>query len=398
MSDVLPTAPGGAEQPACPGCGAPTHAGAAFCHKCGHPLGAGAPPPLAADPATTPAPSVFDAPPAAAPTVPPPFGRPAPEAPPRGTTLPGWGAPAQPPPGAGQPQPPSAWPYASPGAAPGGARGPSPYAAAYAPPPGGRSKVVAALLAFFLGGLGAHKFYLGRTGLGVLYLLFSWTLIPSLASLVDFIVLLATSDERFNARYGHLPGSGGVVVLLVAGGFFVLVAILGILAAIAIPNFLRYQLRSKASEVPAQLRALDQAEAARRELGEGYVVFAEGLPAGQDVGQAKVTWAGDDLAAIAELGWKPGPATWARYAVDGQEDEDGNQAIALCGETDLDGDGVRAAWVVFRPALAADGSMLVPPPPAPCSAGVALMEGASLEFDATRPPGAVVRLSPESVF
>ena len=32
-----------------------------------------------------------------------------------------------------------------------------------------KSKNVAAALAFFLGGLGAHKFYLGKTGIGIVY-------------------------------------------------------------------------------------------------------------------------------------------------------------------------------------------------------------------------------------
>ena len=35
------------------------------------------------------------------------------------------------------------------------------------------------LLCLFLGGLGAHRFYMGEKGLGVLYLVFCWTLIPS---------------------------------------------------------------------------------------------------------------------------------------------------------------------------------------------------------------------------
>ncbi len=37
---------------------------------------------------------------------------------------------------------------------------------------GDKNKLVAALLALFLGGLGIHKFYLGRTGWGIIYLLF----------------------------------------------------------------------------------------------------------------------------------------------------------------------------------------------------------------------------------
>ena len=41
-----------------------------------------------------------------------------------------------------------------------------------------RDEVVGVLLALFLGGFGIHHFYLGRPGLGILYILFSWTGIP----------------------------------------------------------------------------------------------------------------------------------------------------------------------------------------------------------------------------
>ena len=43
-----------------------------------------------------------------------------------------------------------------------------------------KNKIVAALLALFLGGFGVHKFYLKRIGTGVIYILFFWTFIPSL--------------------------------------------------------------------------------------------------------------------------------------------------------------------------------------------------------------------------
>lgn len=64
-----------------------------------------------------------------------------------------------------------------------------------------KSRVVAILLALFLGGLGAHKFYLGRPGWGILYILFCWTLIPSLIALIEMIVYLCTSDRDFSIRY-----------------------------------------------------------------------------------------------------------------------------------------------------------------------------------------------------
>jgi hypothetical protein len=189
-----------------------------------------------------------------------------------------------------------------------------------------------------------------------------------------------------------------VVLLAILGAGLVGLAFLGILAAIAIPNFLRYQLRAKAAEVEVLLVQLDAAETARREAGESYVVFSDGLPADQAPGASRLRWSDDDLAQVADLGWSPGEGTYARYAVDGLEDDEGHQAIALCAETDLDGDGELAAWVSFRPALAEDGSMVVPPPPAPCSAAAALRDGASLEFDPVVPPGRVVRLSPDDVF
>ena len=64
-----------------------------------------------------------------------------------------------------------------------------------------KDKNVAAILAFFLGGLGVHRFYLNQVGLGITYLLFSCTFIPALIACIDFIVFLAMSEESFNKTY-----------------------------------------------------------------------------------------------------------------------------------------------------------------------------------------------------
>lgn len=66
---------------------------------------------------------------------------------------------------------------------------------------GGKSKITAVLLALFLGGIGAHKFYLGSIGLGILYLLFFWTGIPLIIALIEGIVYLRMSEEEFRAKY-----------------------------------------------------------------------------------------------------------------------------------------------------------------------------------------------------
>ena len=62
-----------------------------------------------------------------------------------------------------------------------------------------KNKNTYALLAFFLGGFGAHKFYVGQTGKGILYFL--------LAPITAFIGILSgikwffSSTEAFDQRF-----------------------------------------------------------------------------------------------------------------------------------------------------------------------------------------------------
>lgn len=69
--------------------------------------------------------------------------------------------------------------------------------------PNGKSRIVAALLAFFLGGIGVHKFYLGQIGWGIVYILFCLTFIPAIIALIESILFFIMSDEDFNSRYGE---------------------------------------------------------------------------------------------------------------------------------------------------------------------------------------------------
>jgi TM2 domain-containing membrane protein YozV len=68
-----------------------------------------------------------------------------------------------------------------------------------------RNKYVAAVLAFFIGTLGIHRFYLGRTGSGIAMLVLSITVVGLLVSapwaLIDTIRYLMMSDRDFAARY-----------------------------------------------------------------------------------------------------------------------------------------------------------------------------------------------------
>ncbi len=64
-----------------------------------------------------------------------------------------------------------------------------------------KSKVAAGILALLLGGLGIHKFYLGKAGMGILYLLFCWTYVPGIIAFVEGIMYLTSSDENFQLKH-----------------------------------------------------------------------------------------------------------------------------------------------------------------------------------------------------
>ena len=108
-------------------------------------------------------------------------------------------------------------------------------------------KNTAALLAFFLGGFGIHKFYLGKGG-GVLRIILVCSIIGAPVSaiwaLVDFVKLLTMDDAEFNSIYNSsaegasvqsaATSTGWKIVIGVAIGVVLLFAGCGILCAVAI--------------------------------------------------------------------------------------------------------------------------------------------------------------------
>jgi TM2 domain-containing membrane protein YozV len=87
--------------------------------------------------------------------------------------------------------------------------GMSPPAAASAPASeaNDRNKYVAAILAFLLGPLGIHRFYLGRTGSGLAMLILTCTVAGLFLTVpwafIDMIRYLIMSDREFAARYAR---------------------------------------------------------------------------------------------------------------------------------------------------------------------------------------------------
>lgn len=75
---------------------------------------------------------------------------------------------------------------------------------------GDKNRIVAALLAFVFGGIGIHKFYLGKTTAGVLMLLggtigwITFGFVPALVYLIaflEFIIYLLKTDGDFHRDY-----------------------------------------------------------------------------------------------------------------------------------------------------------------------------------------------------
>jgi type IV pilus assembly protein PilA len=119
----------------------------------------------------------------------------------------------------------------------------------------------------------------------------------------------------------------------------IVVAIIGILAAIAIPNFIKYQMRSKAGEVPLQLKGIFIAEESLRQsvrnVSVNNVLVATYVPgqywdlqgaaasvpvyptanAPLTFGSSKVPWTPEELANARALDWQVEGATYGRYSV-----------------------------------------------------------------------------------
>jgi len=138
------------------------------------------------------------------------------------------------------------------------------------------------------------------------------------------------------------------------GGFTILelmivVGVVAVLAAIAIPNFLRYQARSKTSEVKTNLAALRVAEDAY--FAEHNVhAPAAAEPALIPGSRAAVFDAeGSDFATV---GWAPEGRVYFSYAVVVSADGSGFTADA---GGDVDGDGIVSLWGYAKP----DGAFVV---------------------------------------
>ena len=186
----------------------------------------------------------------------------------------------------------------------------------------------------------------------------------------------------------------------------IVVAIIGILAAIAIPNFLRYQLRTKAGERRINLEAIFKAEEALRQSERKVTAAANAgqywnittVPSTGTLGTAKLPWIAADLAQAQQIDWIVQGATYGMYNATSAQAGTANVAVAACSWTDIDGDGALAGDAWWMPQIAANGAVVTAPPGAPCAAATNTQIHNFTYTHGTDSMGRPTQLSADSVF
>jgi len=152
----------------------------------------------------------------------------------------------------------------------------------------------------------------------------------------------------------------------------IVVAIIGILAAIAIPNFLRYQLRAKFAELPTNVNAIFKSEEALRQservpfgasVAGQYLAIGQ-MPAGATPGSAKLGWQAADKRNASYIDWMTEGDTYGAYAITvaGGTAPSG-PAMTIQASSDIDADGNQSCVLLFQPQF--DSDMTTPLTAAP---------------------------------
>ena len=154
----------------------------------------------------------------------------------------------------------------------------------------------------------------------------------------------------------------------------IVVAIIGILAAIAIPNFIRFQLRSRAGEGKINLAAIRTAEEAYLAEFGRYVPFGSVPNAvGVGLGSVKNPWVACPIPVVPAspghciIGWQPDGPTYYNYVA---ATDVTATSFTVTAESDIDAEGTVNYWG-FERANAA-GAVTAPAANPACPVGSVL--------------------------
>jgi type IV pilus assembly protein PilA len=138
------------------------------------------------------------------------------------------------------------------------------------------------------------------------------------------------------------------------------VGIIGLLAAIAIPNFISYQARSRRSEAYVNLAAVARIQSAyHAEQGEFFEAGAwPNFAAYGGLSTRKMEWDAASEAAFADLGWRPeGQVFYAYDSITEDPSCDCTLCFTASAYGDVDDDGLNSAVMYVHPETLPDGSL-----------------------------------------
>jgi type IV pilus assembly protein PilA len=123
----------------------------------------------------------------------------------------------------------------------------------------------------------------------------------------------------------------------------IVVAIIGILAAIAIPNFLRFQLKSKSAEGKVNIAAIRTAQESYLAEFGSYVTTVLSNPLAASVGTTKIAFLSTPGADFDLLGWAPEGSVFFSYDTLSQGSP-APAAYTIEAVANIDGDLVFQSW------------------------------------------------------
>ena len=124
----------------------------------------------------------------------------------------------------------------------------------------------------------------------------------------------------------------------------IVVAIIGILAAIAIPNFVAMQLKSKRAEVPSNVSGIKTAELAYDASFDGFQANSARPRVSGDLDKTLVAWTVTDGEGFANMGWEPDGMVRGNYSAA----LTGNNDFNVTAKCDVDNDDVIVTYTASK--------------------------------------------------